>query len=306
MELRQLRYFLALYEHRHYQRAAAGLTITPQALNASIATLERDLGVKLFEHANRQLVPTRFADALVKHASLVCSEVERARYSLEHMLKADEGHIVVGVGWFSSQVLAAAALEEFMFAYPSVDVTLIEGSSEDLYTQLLRGDIDIVLSTPSEHVEQPYEICVEELWRDTDSVHARAEHPLASRDKVAFAELVDYPWIVSAGAESRTPRLLQACDDFGIPRPARLLRTDSAYAVNQLMNRGDFLILGGALPKLFGLPFMQTGVKFDVPELRSEYTALLAWRRSPSLSMAAQRFVAAVHRAFARVDDSQS
>jgi DNA-binding transcriptional LysR family regulator len=289
MELRQLRHFLTLFEHRNYHRAAERLCITPQALSASIAKLEQELSVPLFERGRVGLVPTHYADALFTHASLVCSETVRARQALEQLLKTEAGRVNVGVGWFTSQILAAAALERFFKEYPAFDVTLLEGPSEDLYTQLLRGELDIVLSTPSADTQLAPEIESETLWESTDRVYARGGHPLAGQAVVGLAELVEYPWIVSAGTESRTPRLLRACDEHNIPRPARILRTDSVQTVDRLISGGDFLLLGGPLPPPFRLPFMQDCATFEVPELQSHYRAVLAWRRTSSLSAAAQR-----------------
>lgn len=152
MELRQLRHFLMLAEHGNYHRAAERLFITPQALSASIAKLEQELGVQLFERGRVGLVLTRYAESLLPHASLVCAETSRARQEIDQLAKADAGRVAVGVGWFTSQVLAAPAVNEFLAAYPAVDVTLVEGPSDDLHTRLLRGELDLVLSTPSEDV----------------------------------------------------------------------------------------------------------------------------------------------------------
>jgi DNA-binding transcriptional LysR family regulator len=298
MELRQLRHFLTLAEHGNYHRAAERLFITPQALSASIAKLEQELGVKLFERGRIGLVPTRYAEALLPRASLVCAEAWRARTELEQMAKSDSGRVVVGVGWFTSQVLAGAAAERFVTAYPALDLTLLEGSSEDLHTRLLRGELDVVLSTPSEHVALAPELESETLWQGVDRVHARAGHPLAGRGEVPLADAAQFPWIVAAGTESRTPRLYSACDEHGLPRPTRVSRTNSVYTVERLLMHGDSLILGGPLPPPFTLPFMQHCISFEVPELTSSYRALLVWRKNPSLSAAATHFADTIRRVF--------
>jgi DNA-binding transcriptional LysR family regulator len=300
MELRQLRHFLALTEHGNYHRAAERLFITPQALSASIAKLEQELGVPLFERGRVGLVPTRYADSLLPHATLVCAETARARQVLEQMSKADSGRVVAGVGWFTSQVLAAMAAEQFVRAYPELDLTLVEGSSEDLHTRLLRGELDLVLSTPSADVTLAPELEVETLWESADRVHARQGHPLAGRTDVKLTEAVEFPWIVAAGTESRTPRLFRACDVHKVKRPKRVLRTNSVYTVERLLAGGDFLLLGGALPEPFTLPFMQGCTSFQIAELSSRYRALVAWRKSPALGAAAVHFVDTIRTVFRR------
>lgn len=300
MELRQLRHFLALAEHGNYHRAAERLFITPQALSASISKLEQSLGVQLFERGRVGVVLTRYAEALLPHATLVCAEAGRARHELEQLVQADTGRVVAGVGWFTSQVLAAAAVEEFIRVYPSLDVTLVEGPSEDLHTKLLRGELDVVLSTPSDDVSLASDLEVETLWESADRVYVRQKHPLAGRSEVPLAEAVQFPWMVSAGTESRTPRLFRACDEHGIARPARVVRTNSVHAVDRILRGADALLLGGALPPPFTLPFMDACTTFTVPELSSRYRGLLAWRRTPALGPAAARFRDTIREVFQR------
>lgn len=305
MELRQLRHFLSLVEHGNYHRAAERLYITPQALSASIGKLEEELGVPLFERGRVGVVPTRYAQALLPHASLVCSEAARARTEMDQLVKADAGRVVVGVGWFTSQVLAASAVEEFMRTHPSADVTLIEGPSEDLHTRLLRGELDLVMSTPSDDVTLAPDLEVETLWEAADRVYAHASHPLAGRAEVPLGEAVAFPWIVSAGTESRTPRLIRACDAHGVARPARVVRTNSVYTVDRLIRGDQALLLGGALPPPFTLPFMADCVTFSVVELTTRYRGLLAWRRTPALGPAAVHFVDTVRAVFRRAQQAR-
>lgn len=299
MELRQLRHFLAVLEHRNFRRAAGSLAITPQALNASIVKLENELDLKLFERGRNGLDPTRYADLLARHASLICSETERAKRTLSQIVKANEGHVAIGAGWFTSQVLGCIAVEKLMQLYPGVDLTFVEGSSEDLHMRLLRGELDIVLSTPSQDLQLSPELRVEELWRGEDRVHARRDHPLSALgDSVPLARMTGYPWIVSAGTESRTPRLLQACRQNNVEPPRKLIRTNSVYALQRLMAQTDALMLGGALPPPFELPLMERCTRFSVPELQETYRVLLAWREDPPLSTVAWRFIEAVRESF--------
>lgn len=122
-------------------------------------------------------------------------------------------------------------------------------------------------------------------------MYVRSRHPLAGRAEVPLAEAAKFAWIVSAGTESRTPRLFRACDAHGVARPARVVRTNSVYAVERLVCGGDALLRGGALPAPFTLPFMESCTTFSVPELSSRYRGLLAWRRTPALGPAAARFL---------------
>ena len=298
MELRQLRHFLSLAEHGNYHRAAAALHITPQALSASIANLEHELGVLLVERGRNGIILTRFGRQLLPRASLICAESQRARVELDQLAQDEAGRVTVGVGWFTSQMLAAHALERFFAQQPNVDTTLVEGTSEELHTRLLNGELDLVLSTPSDDFHPASELETEVLFQAEDRLYARIGHPLSLRPAVTLADAVAYPWIISAGTESRSPRLFRACDEHGISRPQRVLRTDSAHAIDQLMRNGNFVMLGGALPPPFRLPFMDVCTTFAIPELSGTYSALLAWRKSTVLLPAAASLLRLVRDVF--------
>jgi DNA-binding transcriptional LysR family regulator len=298
MELRQLRHFLALMEHSSLRRAAAALHITPQALSASISRLEEDCGVVLFERGPNGLAPTRFADALVPRATLVCAEAARARAELEQLARTTTQRLAIGVGWFSSQTLTAMALQQLMSQEGSVDVTVIEGTSEELHVRLLRGELDLVLSTPSAEVQISPQLETEILFEATDLVYARSAHPLRGRRSVTLADLVPFPWIISAGIEARSPRLILACDAHGVARPTHIVRTDSSHVIQRLISSGDFLVLGGAMPAPFRAPFMDECIELEVPELAGRYSGLLAWRRTAALLPAAMRLRALLREVF--------
>jgi len=298
MELRRLRHFLTLAEHGNFHRAAAALHITPQALSASIANLEQAFGAQLFERGRNGITLTRFGRVLLPRASLICAESQRAHIELDQLLKGEAGRVTLGVGWFTSQMLAAHALERFIAQHPSVDTTLVEGTSEELHTRLLNGELDLVLSTPSDEFHPAPELRTEVLYEAEDLLYARIGHPLTARPSVTLADAVEFPWITSAGTESRTPRIFGACDAHGIPRPRHLLRTDSAHAIDFLMRHGDFVILGGALPPPFRLPFMDVCATSSIPELSGKYRALLAWRRSTALLPAAVDLLQVIREVF--------
>lgn len=254
--------------------------------------------MRLFERGRLGLVPTPSGERLLPHATLACAATARARDELREFASAEGHRLLVGVGWFTSQVLAAAAVEELLTTQPRCDVTLVEGTSEELHLRLLRGELDVVLSTPSDEFATAPELESEILWESRDRAYARRGHPLAGRASVPLADLVAFPWITSAGPESRTPRLFRVCDELSIPRPAHLLRTDSVYGIDRLLRRTDAVMLGGALPPPFTLPFMDECVTFDVPELAATYRSLIAWRRSPPPGPAVRRFVAATRNLF--------
>lgn len=112
MELRQLRYFLAVVEHRSFSRAAGSVFISQPALSQQVQSLERELGVQLLDRLGRRVEPTAAGRVFAMHARRVLREVENTRAAMDDVQHRPRGELVVStvqtanVG-FLTQVVAA-------------------------------------------------------------------------------------------------------------------------------------------------------------------------------------------------------
>jgi DNA-binding transcriptional LysR family regulator len=287
VELRQLRYFVALAKHRNFHRAAEELCLTQQALSASISALEAELGVPLIERGRHGACPTRFGEALLPRAHALLGDVRAARAELEGMLDARQGPLRVGVGSFFSQHVFPQALIQFLSLYPAVDVTVVEGLSTDLYAALIRTEVDFVVSTPATELALPPELDYEVLFETRDSVYVGTRHPLAERDSVTLADLAAWPWLVPSRFDSHRERLTSAFVTRGLAPPTRILRTDSVALIGAVLQGSDCVSLLGNNPfEDLVLGALGDLKAFDVPELSGLYRGVVAWRRTSVLPAA--------------------
>ena len=99
MEHRQLERFLAVIEHGSLAAAAREVHLTQQALSASLANLEQDLGVRLFDRSPGGITkPTRHGKALIRHARAQLAGAERARQELLNLSDGRTGTVTLGLG----------------------------------------------------------------------------------------------------------------------------------------------------------------------------------------------------------------
>src|ERR1700723_3251756 len=96
MELRQLRYLLALAEERHFTRAAAREHIAQPALSQQIRRLEDEVGLPLVERTTRRVGLTDAGELLVARARRILAEVDAAGTELEALRGVQTGHVTVG------------------------------------------------------------------------------------------------------------------------------------------------------------------------------------------------------------------
>ena len=155
MNFLNLKYFLVLSEELSYTRAAQRLHISQQSLSAHIIRLEKEYGVQLF---NRE-PPLRLTEAgeeFARGAARILQEKDNMDKRLDQMLHVQRGSITIGVPTSRSAILLPQALARFHREYPEVAVRLMEGSSNDILRELMKGTADLLLGfqpEPSDRLE---------------------------------------------------------------------------------------------------------------------------------------------------------
>jgi DNA-binding transcriptional LysR family regulator len=289
MELRQLRHFISIARHGNLHRAAEELHLSQQALSASIARLEQDIGATLLVRSARGVELSPFGEALMPRALTIVNEARFARSELQSMTDATQGHVRAGVGVFFAQDVFPESLMRFVADYPRVDITVMEASSADLYIALQRGELDFVVSTPAAEVEIPPQFESELLFETRDAVYVRHSHPLANRSSVTLRDLADYPWIMSARFGNHPARLENAYRTSGLAPPSQIIRTDSVALIGQVLQNSNTVSLLGHSPfpgRL--LPALGALTAFEIDALAGPYRGVLVWRRGTLLPAAAQ------------------
>ena len=147
MDLRHLRYFVAVAEAGTVSRAAGRVRISQPALSRQIHDLEAELGVALFERAGRNLRLTGAGEDLLVHASKVLNEAEAFRDRARALHRGDAGILRVGATPQTLQRLFPPLLERFRTLLPSVDVRLTEGHPASLLALLGRGELHLAFTS---------------------------------------------------------------------------------------------------------------------------------------------------------------
>ena len=218
MELRHLRYFLAVSEERHFGRAARRLHIAQPPLSRQIQALEAELGFPLFDRARRRVELTPAGVALGTHARRVFEVIELGTQEARRAAAGQIGRIVVG---YPSSV-ASSGLPELLGAFrarsPEVQISLRELAPQEQVEALKDGRIDVgFVRTPVDD-EDLVSRCVR---RDPLLVALPKGHPLASRPRLALALLAREPFV--SFPRTRSPAffdaLMRLCHDAGfVPR----------------------------------------------------------------------------------------
>lgn len=213
--------------------AAKTLHVTQPVVTRSLQHLEHVLGVSLYDRGPRGLVPTEFGIAFTSHARAVIAQLAQAARHVTEIASADRGAVVVGTHLAGSNVLIPKAVAALKAVHPFLTVTVREGPSDMLLTELESGRIDIVvgrLASPSSDV-----LLRQALYRESIRVVVGAHHPMVGREDVHLHDLAGYPWILP-GTETVLRRELETCFlENGFELPRNRVETTSFLTMRQLL-----------------------------------------------------------------------
>lgn len=277
MELRQLRYVIGIAEHGNFARAAMTLNVTQSALTQSVARLEKELGVRLFDRGRFGATPTEAAELLMVRGRAMLSEHQQVLRDIGALKGAASGDVVIGVGKSVVHHLVPKAIARFNRRRPEVVVSAHEGWSSELFVRLLRGELDFVVSAAVPQLIIDGDLVQEDLFVQHEKVVIAVDHPLADGRNVTLADLADQHWIVPPFGNGRVRYLQQVFRDANLPPPARFTRTDSVALLMALIR--SKLGVGWATLELVG-DHAQHGLRvLPLPALTEERRACLTYRR---------------------------
>ncbi len=198
IELRHLRYFLALADTLHFGRAAERLCISQPPLSNAIQQLEAALGETLFTRHSRKVVLTPAGRALIPHAQQVLAGLDQAVSAVQAAARGESG--LLRVGYVGSAVFSVlpAIVARFHAAFPEVTLALQERPPDAQLVALRSGQQDVGLVRPGLH--QPGLRC-EVLLDEPTWVALPSRHPLAQRESLSLARLSDAPFITIDAAD---------------------------------------------------------------------------------------------------------
>jgi DNA-binding transcriptional LysR family regulator len=286
MELRQLRYLIALAEELNFTRAAASEHIAQPALSQQIRKLEDEVGVALVERTTRHVSLTEAGQLLVVRARRILAELDSAHSELEALRGIDRGHVTIGAIHTMGPIDLSLALTEFHSRYPQVALSVREHTSDECAELLRIDEVDLAFLSVTERVES-HELGLHQLISEELLVLLPIDHPLAQHDEIRMAELAHEQFISFRQGALLRELLFSAGRDAQF-EPRVTLESNESHRIRTFVSRG----LGVAiLPRsdAVGQGAEVAVARLVAPVLRRDIT--LAWRAGRRHSPAAQAFI---------------
>ncbi|MBY5706609.1 LysR family transcriptional regulator [Rhizobium leguminosarum] len=195
MELRHLRYFLAVAEEGNFTRAAGKLGIGQPPLSQQIRDLEREVGAALFHRVPHGAELTAAGAAFLGEAKASVAAAEKAKLAAQSANRGETGRLSLGFTASSAfNPVVSTTIRRFRARWPEVQLSLTEMNTLALMQKLERGELDATFMRPS--LDDPVGIRLRRLPDEPMVIALPASHLLARRSKLPLAALADEPFIL--------------------------------------------------------------------------------------------------------------
>jgi len=291
MELRHLRYMIAIAEELHFTRAAERLGIAQPPLSQQIKQLEAEVGTPLFHRSARAVTLTEAGHAFLPHARDAVDEADRAIAAAQRAARGDMGHLRVGFTSSASfNPLVPGIVRRFGELYPDVTVDLAEQATSQLLDALRdeRLDVAFLRATASERDGlETVELPAEELW-----VALPSRHPLATQKRIDLLQLAGEAFVLYPRANGRLlyDTMVSACRNAGFSPRIAQEAPQMASTVHLVAAGVGVALVPASMCQLHASGVTYVRIAGDVPRAQ----LWLAWPAHVRLSAAAHNLVALV------------
>ena len=280
MELRVLKYFLAVAREENITKAAALLHLTQPTLSRQLMQLEEELGVQLFRRSRYHIELTEDGMLLRRRAQELVDLAEKT--TREFTMRETElmGEIAIGAGETRSMSFLSRAMVSFRERYPKVTFRIFSATADDVKERLDTGLLDMGLLTEPVDVGR-YAFC-RMKERDRWGVLVRLDSPLAGLDSVTPDDLEQVPLIIS-GRERVQQELANWFGD-------RWERLQIAATFNLILNAANMVRYGVGTALSFDLNFSFDDLRFIPLSPTMDTGTVLVWKKDLVLTPVVEAF----------------
>ncbi|MDR6926104.1 MULTISPECIES: LysR family transcriptional regulator [Pseudomonas] len=238
MEIRQLKYFLAVADAGSLSGAARKVLIAQSALSKQMCALEDELGVTLFHRSNSGIAINEAGQVFYEYALGILKQLRDAKAAVLPGHGVLTGSIVVALPQSVSPIIALPLLQAVGRKYPQVELQLNEELTGNLVDQLIRGSVDIALFTPT---GLPAEVSFTPLIEEDLYLIHRANDPEAPPPgEVTLAQAVTRPLVFPSKAHSHSTRAIvdRALEQQQRAPAAVAMEVNSVYILKSAVEAG--------------------------------------------------------------------
>ncbi len=278
----QLHYFALVYEQGSYTLAAKLIPLTPQAVNKSIKSLERELGRKLF--SEDAFKPTPYADALYECVCDFKARYDALMASYAQIDSLCERVLRIGLATGVLDILGASFFDRFKQAYDDIDFEIEEVNDLRCDENLLAGMYNLAFTVAPYHEElETIEIISMPL-----AMWVNRQSPLSLKESIKIEDLAEHKLATPIPGAKNTQRIFQLCEDRGVI-PKRIVNLQQMYRIYEFVLHGKGI--GTNVGILLESELFKREQVVSLPFEDFVFSFGISWQKDRSLSPMEQLFV---------------
>jgi DNA-binding transcriptional LysR family regulator len=297
MELRVLRYFLAVAREGSMTAAADLLHVTQPTLSRQLKDLEEELGKKLFIRSSHNIILTEEGLLLRRRAEEIIDMVDKVESEFSSLDETISGDVYIGGGETDAMKQIARIIKELQVGYPHIRYHLYSGNSEDVTDRLDKGLLDFgILIQPADLSKYNYiDIPAKDVW----GVVMRKDSPLAMKDAIQAEELLNVPIICSRQVIKQTLSKNEFSNWFGDDFDKLNVVTTYNLAYNASIMVEEGIGYAIVLDKIVNTS-SDSNLCFRPLEPRLESGLNIVWKKHQVFSAAADLFLKEIQAKFSK------
>ncbi len=277
MNIRDLKYLLAIADLGSFSRAAEKCHVSQPTLSGQIKKLEESLGVQLFERTNKQILLTAVGEQIIVSAMKVIAEVDRIDALAEAAIDPLSGRFRLGAFPTLATYFFPGIVKPIKAAMPKLKLILVEEKTEHLIDKLKSGKIDAaLLALPV--VDERFN--VEILFDDYFRLAVKSDHPLASKAEIGQSSLLSKDLLLLEEGHCLRDQALEVCSLMGA-NEEQDFRATSLETLRLMVKVGTGITL---MPEIAMAVDINTGADdiryIPFKEPRPKRTIGLVWRKT--------------------------
>ena len=280
MNLRDLKYLVALADHRHFGRAAAACYVSQPTLSTQIRKLEDELGVPLVERAPRKVMLTPAGREAAERARRIVAEVEQMKEAARRSQDPEAGAVRLGIFPTLAPYLLPHVIPRVRARFPQLELLLVEEKSDELLARLRDGKLDAAVLALPVHDEQLH---TEFLFEEPFVLAVPDGHPLAGREALALDELSEQRLLLLEDGHCLREQALDVCRLSGAHEKTEF-RATSLETLRQMVAANVGVTL---LPALAVKPPVARSDNIRLLRFSDSHPSrsiAMVWRRSSAMS----------------------
>ncbi|WP_374988327.1 LysR family transcriptional regulator [Priestia megaterium] len=296
MEIRVLRYFLAVAREGNITKAADVLHVTQPTLSRQLKDLEQELGKKLFIRSSHSVILTDEGMLLRNRAEEIVNMVDKLEAEFSSMEETIGGDVYIGGGETEAMKHIARVAKDVQVRYPNIRYHLYSGNEEDITERLDKGLLDFgILIQPADISKYNYlNMPAKDVW----GVVMRKGSSLALKESIQAADLLNVPLICSRQAMKQTFSKNEFADWFGEDFHKLNIVTTYNLAYNAAIMVEEGVGYAITLDKIVNTS-TASNLCFRPLQPRLESGLNIVWKKHHVLSAAANAFLKELQEEFA-------